>query len=361
MIRLHFSRRARRSVLGGGLLFVAAAHLGCAGATSETTPVVAPGPVVRAPDASDPPLTSDEEAIRDRLARHVRVLATEIGERHTNRVWELASAAAYVALEFEELGYGVERMGEEVDGVALQTLAVTVPGGARGDQQLVIGARYDSPRGSAGRGEAAATAALLELARTLRGARPSRAIRLVAFPLGAAEVDPSRRSGAHFVRDAVRVRSQFVESSAIPSEPSREEDAAPTEDLPPDVVGFLELGRLDRFERDSAMRSVVRWGASPGAADLAGLLVEGLEGAPLVAEEARWAEYDGESAHFEQKNVPSVWLDGGAKPTSDAPSGRWDVDTLARIVHRLRFGLAAFTGESATNGGMLTPDLPAVR
>lgn len=358
MIRLHFSPRARYLGLGGALALVAATELGCGGASAEAARPVTPGPSVGAPHANEEPLTSDEEAIRDRLAKHVRVLSGEIGERNTSRVWELASAADYVALEFEALGYGVVRLGEEVDGVALQTLAVDVAGGTRGYQQLVIGARYDSPRGSIGRGEAAATAALLELARTLRGAHPSRSIRLVAFPLGASESDPSRRSGAHFVRDAVRVRSALTDSGAVVSEPSEESSGASAEDLPPDVVGFLELGRLDVFGRDAAMRSRLRWGASPGAVDLAGLLVEGLEGEPLVVEQAPWAAYDGESAHFEQKNVPSVWLDGAAEGASRES---WDVAGLARVVHRLRFGLAAFTGESATNDGMLTPDMPALR
>ncbi len=44
-----------------------------------------------------PPLTEEERGVRERLERHVRALAEEIGERSLARPGSLARAARYVA------------------------------------------------------------------------------------------------------------------------------------------------------------------------------------------------------------------------------------------------------------------------
>src|SRR5690606_27149653 len=128
----------------------------------------------------------DELFLKDRLRAHVVRLAQGIGERNLEHPWELAEAADYVAAEFEALGFAVERSGYELEGTVVQNLAVTIPGGARGDEMVVVGAHYDSALVSRGENaNATGVAAVLELARLFRDAKNERTLRLVAFALSA--------------------------------------------------------------------------------------------------------------------------------------------------------------------------------
>lgn len=130
------------------------------------------------------PLSERERALVPLLKRHVEQLAGEVGERNPGRVWELASAADYVAAELEGAGYAVDRQGYEVnDGtVAAQNLGVELSGGRRGDEVVVVGAHYDSAPGSPGADDnATGTAAVIELARSLRNFTPERTLRFVCF------------------------------------------------------------------------------------------------------------------------------------------------------------------------------------
>src|SRR5690606_23664438 len=116
----------------------------------------------------------------------VRELAGEIGERNAAHPWQLAAAADYVALQFEDLGLAVERLGYEVDGTPVQNLIVTIPGGAKADEVIVVAAPYDSAlRGRGENASASGVGALLELGRLCRDAESQRTLRLVAFALSA--------------------------------------------------------------------------------------------------------------------------------------------------------------------------------
>jgi len=131
---------------------------------------------------SEKPLTDREAKLVKELRRDVEQLAASIGERNADKKWELASASHYVAGELEAAGYTLDRQGFEVGEIVAQNLGVELRGGQQGEDIVVVGAHYDSAQGTPGADDnASGTAALLSLARTLRGARPSRTLRLVAF------------------------------------------------------------------------------------------------------------------------------------------------------------------------------------
>ena len=117
-----------------------------------------------------------------RLRRHVERLAGEIGERHVLHPAALHAAERYVGESLRALGYEVTRQNYEAQGVDSANLEVVVPGGDRATEIVLAGAHYDTVPGSPGADDnASGVAAIVELARLLRDARPARTIRLVAF------------------------------------------------------------------------------------------------------------------------------------------------------------------------------------
>lgn len=131
-----------------------------------------------------PPLTAAQQETGERLRRHVQALAGDIGERNMWRPQALGAAAAYIEGEFTALGYEVRSESYRVSSPPgeARNLVVEIRGAAGAGEIVVLGAHYDSVRGSPGANDnASGVAALIELARLLKGARPARTLRLVAF------------------------------------------------------------------------------------------------------------------------------------------------------------------------------------
>jgi Zn-dependent M28 family amino/carboxypeptidase len=122
------------------------------------------------------------ETLEPRLRRHVERLAGGIGERHVGRPEALHAAEAYIAGELAAIGYAVARQTYLAQGVQSSNLEVTVPGGARASEIVLVGAHYDTVPGSPGADDnASGVAGLIEIARALRDTRPERTVKLVAF------------------------------------------------------------------------------------------------------------------------------------------------------------------------------------
>jgi hypothetical protein len=178
-------RDGKRVLAAAALLLAPAAGFGCG---------AKPGAAVAAPGAAPSsaalsggetplePLTEREKKLEAELRRDVEQLSKEIGERNTDKKWELASAADYIAGELENAGYGLDRQGFEVGEVVAQNLGVELPGGDLGNEIVVVGAHYDSGLGTPGADDnASGAAAILALARGLSRSRHGRTLRLVAF------------------------------------------------------------------------------------------------------------------------------------------------------------------------------------
>jgi len=112
----------------------------------------------------------------------VEWLAAGIGERNVWRPGALAAAAAYVRGEFEALGFEVGAQRYRAAETDCENLEVVLPGGAARGEIVLAGAHYDTVQGSPGADDnASGVAALLEIARALRGRRLVRTVKLVAF------------------------------------------------------------------------------------------------------------------------------------------------------------------------------------
>ncbi len=136
-------------------------------------------PRFRAPDVNQ---ATELAALAERLQAHVRKLAGEIGERNVFRSQALQAAADYLRAQWASLGYQVASQSYEAHGVRSENLEVTLPGVHKPSEIILIGAHYDSVKGSPGANDnASGVAALLELSGALAQAKPARTLRFVAF------------------------------------------------------------------------------------------------------------------------------------------------------------------------------------
>jgi len=124
-----------------------------------------------------------QRALVDRLRADLTVLAVDIGERNLGaEPAALERAALFIEQAFAAAGHAVERHEYHVGDKPCRNLIVEIPGAARRDEIVVVGAHYDSVEGTPGANDnGTGVAALIEFARAFAGATPARTLRLVAF------------------------------------------------------------------------------------------------------------------------------------------------------------------------------------
>jgi len=129
-----------------------------------------------------PALTVALADLREALRRDVERLAGEIGERNVFKPDKLRAATAHVERAFASAGFKVSRQSYEVHGELCHNLEVEIPGKARREEIVVVGAHYDSVSGCAGANDnGSGVAAVSGLARAWAGREPARTLRFVAF------------------------------------------------------------------------------------------------------------------------------------------------------------------------------------
>lgn len=108
------------------------------------------------------------------LKRHVEAVAKAGHDTATPA--GLERAARYIERTLEGYGYAVTRREYKADGAAVRNIEVSVAnvaGGKRPERIFIVGAHYDPARGAPGaRDNGSGSAAVLELARLMRGLSP---------------------------------------------------------------------------------------------------------------------------------------------------------------------------------------------
>ena len=126
------------------------------------------------------PLSAEETDLREHLRRHVAAVASR--EHNVFHFAELEAAAQYLEHALGGLGYRVETQRFKAAVGEVRNIEVEVKGTARAQEIIVVGAHYDSVFGAPGANDnGSGVAAVLELARLFRGARPARTLRFVLF------------------------------------------------------------------------------------------------------------------------------------------------------------------------------------
>jgi peptidase M28-like protein len=170
-------RGARRIVLVFALVVLAALAAFAASAAWLVTAM--PGAGHRGPLA---PLDADGKRLADNLIAHVVAIASE--EHNVGHPEALERSARYIEKVLSGLGYEVSRQEFETAGVKVRNLEVAIRGDSADAKAVVVGAHYDSVAGAVGADDnGSGVAALLELARLLKGVQPAKGseLRLVFY------------------------------------------------------------------------------------------------------------------------------------------------------------------------------------
>ena len=129
-----------------------------------------------------PPISPDEQALEQEMRAHVFKLAGEIGERNVFHYDKLVQAAEYIRATFQNAGYEVRRQDYQVLGQSCENIEVEVKGTNRPEEIILVGAHYDSVKGSPGANDnATGVAAVLVLSRIFAQAQLLRTLRFVTF------------------------------------------------------------------------------------------------------------------------------------------------------------------------------------
>ncbi len=126
------------------------------------------------------PLSEGEGLLKQNLKRHVVKLSLEIGHRDTDHPAGLEGSVGYIRDVLVQYGYSVKFQDYTVRNTNVKNIEVQIDGAS--DEVIVVGAHYDSVRGSPGANDnASAVAATLELARMHAGKKHRRTVRFVLF------------------------------------------------------------------------------------------------------------------------------------------------------------------------------------
>ena len=129
-----------------------------------------------------PGLTDAQRSVANGLKDDVVLFSTTIGERN---IWTPANyrrAADEIESRFRSCGFKVTRQVFQAEGQPCVNVIAERAGTKQPDRVVVIGAHYDSVRGTTGANDnASGVAALLMVARNLKGFQPDKTLRLVAF------------------------------------------------------------------------------------------------------------------------------------------------------------------------------------
>jgi hypothetical protein len=161
-------------------------QLGALQAVLTVGPAVGYGVILSMPGKSHqgalPAATPELCALRDREGADLQHFAGDIGERNTMHPKALAAAAGWIEAELRGAGYAPERQRVEVDGVDCANIEAEHRGAGAPDEIVVIGAHYDSARGTPGANDdGTGVVALLALARSTAEQVTRRTVRFVAF------------------------------------------------------------------------------------------------------------------------------------------------------------------------------------
>jgi len=155
----------------------------------------------------------DERSVHDRLEAIVRVLADTIGPRTLQSPVSLNAAADFITKSFESSGHPVMFHSYEVQGVTVRNIIAERRGNDELDRVLIVGAHYDTAKGTPGADDnASGVAVLLELARLHAKTPFSKTVRFVAFTLEEPPFFRSRHMGSRVYARSLKAKGERVDA-----------------------------------------------------------------------------------------------------------------------------------------------------
>jgi Zn-dependent M28 family amino/carboxypeptidase len=146
------------------------------------------------------------ETVAPNLKATVNYLSVDIGERSWNDLKKLGRAAEYIEDKFRSSGCPVKRQAFFYSGKTYYNIIAEVKGtGVADDGILIIGAHYDTAKGTPGADDnASGVAVLLELARLAALKPAQRTVRFVAFCLEEPPVFGTEHMGSYVYAKSVK-------------------------------------------------------------------------------------------------------------------------------------------------------------
>jgi len=116
------------------------------------------------------------------LEKHVVYLAQKIGERNILFYDQLEAAANYIVEQLESFGYHHEMQSYIYQGMNFRNIIATQKRTDAPEEEIIIGAHYDSALGTPGADDnASGVAVLLELAKLFQKKGKGRTLKFIAF------------------------------------------------------------------------------------------------------------------------------------------------------------------------------------
>jgi Zn-dependent M28 family amino/carboxypeptidase len=194
------------------------------------------------------------------LRGYVERLAGDIGERNVWRPAALHAAAGYIRAQWQALGYAVAAQTYRAHGLDCENLEITIPGATRPREIVLAGAHYDSVLGSPGANDnASGVAALIRIAALLRGLRPARTLKLIAFVNEEPPFFYFGEMGSKLYADAARARGDDIRVMLSLETIGCYSDAAGSQGYPPLLRFFYpERGNFVAFVSNLRSRRALR-------------------------------------------------------------------------------------------------------
>ena len=287
-----------------------------------------------------PPLTSEQQLLRDRLRAHVVHLAGTIGERNVYRRGSLEQAARYIEEQFAAGGY--EPASQEYDAGGMRVRNIESARARRATELMVVGAHYDSVAGCPGANDnASGVAALLELSRALNDRAR---LLFVAFVNEEPPFFMTELMGSRVYARRCRARGQRVDGMFSLETIGYYSSAPGTQQYPGPAVFhrlYPATGNFIGFVSNFASRTLMRR-AGGEFRQRAAFPSEGVA-APADIPGIGWSDH----WSFWQEGYAAVMITDTAPfryPHYHAPSDtpdKLDYDSLARVVSGLRDMLSA--------------------
>ena len=116
------------------------------------------------------------------LSRHANYLATDLGQRNLFFPDKLKSTENYIFDHWKSLGYAPKRQTYSVGKIPVSNVIIEIKGTKTPEEIIVVGAHYDSAKGSPGADDnATGVAAMLVLSEEFKAKQLGKTVRFVAF------------------------------------------------------------------------------------------------------------------------------------------------------------------------------------
>jgi len=156
-------------------------------------------------------ITADPSGQEEWLRQTVDALAGAIGERDVYCYSKLCAAEALIEQSFRAAGYEPTRHEYQAQNKSFANIEAEIRGQDSPQEIIVIGAHYDTARGSPGANDnGSGVAAMLALARSFANKRNSRSVRFVAFTNEERPFLRTARMGSRVYARQCRARAENI-------------------------------------------------------------------------------------------------------------------------------------------------------